>query len=109
MSIAFSPDGKRLASVSEDRTIMLWDVETGAVQSTSKSYSDAKTQLQNTFYMLDETGQWVTWKGHNVLPLPPDRRPTIYSIQDNILAIGHRSGRVTMLGFDPTIDPLESG
>jgi WD40 repeat protein len=29
-SIAFSPDGKQIASGSEDKTIQLWNVETGA-------------------------------------------------------------------------------
>jgi hypothetical protein len=55
----------------------------------------------------------VTWNSHNVLFLPPDRRPNglgtasaVYAVQGNFLAIGHKSGRLTILGFDLDIDPL---
>jgi len=107
LSVAFSPDGKQLASGSSEHTVMLWDAETGAVQRTLKGCSDAKSYIQDSLYLLDGTGQWVTWKGHNVLFLPPDRRPTSYTIQDSILAIGHRSGSLTVLKIDPNINPLQ--
>ena len=38
-SVAFSPDGKTLASGSEDQTIKLWDVATGKEQATLKGHT----------------------------------------------------------------------
>ena len=54
---------------------MLQDAETGALQSALKGHFDAKFCVQNPAYALDETGQWVNWKGHNVLFLPPIADP----------------------------------
>ncbi|KAL8367221.1 hypothetical protein RB599_010285 [Gaeumannomyces hyphopodioides] len=38
-SVAFSPDGQRLASASSDKTVKLWDVMTGACLQTLKGHS----------------------------------------------------------------------
>ncbi|MEH1840910.1 MAG: caspase family protein, partial [Nostoc sp.] len=40
-SVAFSPDGKTIASASRDKTVKLWDAATGKEISTLKGHSDA--------------------------------------------------------------------
>jgi len=62
------------------------------------------TRVQHrSLYWLDKTLQWVTWDSHNILFLPPDRRPSDFAVKDNILAIGHFSGGLTFFGFSPDI------
>jgi WD40 repeat protein len=79
-SVAFSPDGKTLASASGDRSIKLWDVATGKEQATLKGHtgsvrsvafsSDSKTlasaSYDKTVKLWDvATGkERATLKGH---------------------------------------------
>ncbi|EJT68346.1 hypothetical protein GGTG_14077, partial [Gaeumannomyces tritici R3-111a-1] len=44
-SIAFSPDGQRLASASYDETVKLWDSATGACLQTLEGHSDSVSSI----------------------------------------------------------------
>ena len=129
-------NGRLLASGSEDNTVRLCDVNTmECIQQFTTEYAPGKLLFNmdessletdrekfplglpsvyhiqplsspSSSYSLDETQRWVTWNAHNILFLPPDRRPRVFAVKGNILAIGHSSGRSTFLEFQPDLSPL---
>ncbi|KAL3474049.1 hypothetical protein BJX99DRAFT_260751 [Aspergillus californicus] len=43
---------------------------------------------------------WVTWKGQNIIWLPPEYRPRFTAVYDNVVAIVCGSGQLIFLEFD---------
>jgi len=111
--VVFSPDGQLLPSASFDNTVRLWDIKTGTIvrqiehgYNGSLSFSQDGSQLEidgrllqtltsslevspymqgfaNASYAIDVKREWVTYEGYNILWLPLNRRPGVYTIRNN--------------------------
>jgi hypothetical protein len=102
--VAFSPDGSRIASGSKDKTIKVWDSETGKQMLTLKGHGEVESvvfspdgkrivsgSLDKTLKVWDaETGQeMLTLKGHLSFV-----RSVAFSPDGKRIASGDRYGRV---------------
>jgi WD40 repeat protein len=125
-SVAFSPDSRLLASGSSDNTIQLWNHDIGTLQRyfkvtgqvTSMRFSEDDSYLitnlgcleirsshdgcTSEFSLADEKISlshdcWVTLHGEKVLWLPPEYRPSSWTIKGNTLILGHGSGRISFM------------
>ena len=103
-SVAFSPDGTKIASASFDKTVRLWDVKTGKVLHTFTGHSDFVYAVafgpSGEWYATvskDRTGRIVNAAtGKGVL--------TLSGMNDEVLAVAVRpDGQVVTSGFETAV------
>jgi WD40 repeat protein/tRNA A-37 threonylcarbamoyl transferase component Bud32 len=87
--VAYSPDGERFTSASEDRTVKIWDAKTGKEIHTFEGYADPVTHLAfspDGKRLVTATGTTVkVWdtKTHREVPLLRDNRHGCLAVSPN--------------------------
>jgi WD40 repeat protein/serine/threonine protein kinase len=62
LNVAFSRDGRRLATGGEGNTVMIWDVETGQVLQTLRGHTG---DVYTVAFSPDDDGRWVASAGED--------------------------------------------
>jgi WD40 repeat protein len=74
-------------------------LESSFINSTLSNQGASSTDNNRTGYGISADNLWITYKGDNLIWLPPDYRPLSSRIAGSTIAIGCSSGRVWMVRF----------
>lgn len=98
-SVAFSHDGKRLASGSNDKTVRIWAAETGALQQTLQGHRD---WISSVAFSHD---------GKQLASGSDDKSVRIWDVETGVLQqiLMEHQDRVSSVAFSPRGNQLASG
>ncbi|KAJ5814286.1 NACHT and WD40 domain protein [Penicillium pulvis] len=85
---------------SQDGSFLSTNLGTLSIQSICVfTANSASVPSQVNLDILIEHGEWMTLNGKKILWLPIEFRPTCFSMNGNLIALGHKSGRVSFMEF----------
>jgi WD40 repeat protein len=103
-SVAFSPDGLKIVSGSNDSAVRVWDAQSGEALQTLEGHSGEVNSVafspEGSLVRLNANDHWVTWCQKGVIYLPENRQVARLALYRNKLVIGSRSGIVTLFEID---------
>jgi WD40 repeat protein/serine/threonine protein kinase len=101
LNVAFSPDGRRLATGGMKNTVVIWDVETGRELQTLEGHNG---EVYTVAFSPDEDGRWLASAGE-------DSAVKIWDSHSGVFVRNFRghTGLVSSLAFSPDGRLLVSG